>query len=187
MRLTLHAQEDLGFKTQASANGQVSKSTTEVSNLEIFLFDIDSGARPTAGTAVAPLDLQSASGVTLVDSAIISFTGSTQTVLLQNIPANTNASGRFFVGVRALESTANITARSTGFSYGSGPDLQLALSGSGGDTAMPGGVSVNANYLLSTLTALGVNVPLQNAVGATVDAQVSVTNGNTALPSISIQ
>jgi hypothetical protein len=187
MRITLNAQQTEDFAIKANTDGKTAKTNSAVSNLEIFLFDIDSGVRPTAGTLASPLNLQAESGITNVSSSIISFTGSTQTVLLTNIPANSNASGRFFIGVRALESTENITDPGTGFSYGTGLNFQLALSGSGGDTAQPGGVSVSASYVVSDETALGVSVPLKNAIGATLDAQVSVTNGSTSIPGISIQ
>lgn len=186
MRITLKAQGAENFGIKANTDGQTAKTGSQVSNLEIFLFDIDSGSRPTPGTVASPFDLDTA-GITNVNSSIISFTGSTQTVLLQNIPANINTGGRFFIGVRALESTENITAPNTGFSYGTGTNLQLALSDSGGDTAAPGGVSVDATYLVSNTAPLGVSVPLKNAVGATLDAQVSVSDGNTSLPGISIQ
>lgn len=187
MRITLNAQRAESFGIKTNTNGQLAKVNADVSNLEIFLFDIDSGLRPTAGTAATPFNLSGASGITMVNSSIISFTGSTQTVLLKNIPANTNGSGRFFIGVRAFESTENITDPSTGFSYGAGVNFQLAISSSGGDTAEQGGASINASYVVSNPTALGINVPLKNETGATLDAQVSIADGSTTLPGISIQ
>ncbi len=187
MRIILNAQRTEAFGIKANTDGQTAKTSSEVTNLEVFLFDIDSGTRPTAGTVASPFDLDGATGITNVNSSIISFTGSTQTVLLQNIPANANGGGRFFIGVRALESTENITDPNTGFSYGNGTGFQLALSDSGGDTAEPGGVSVDATYVVSNSAPLGVDVQLTNAKGATLDAQVSVNDGATSLPGISIQ
>lgn len=187
MLLQLKAADAEGFTVQANSNGNSHKLASQVSHLRVFLFDVDSGVRPTAGTAAAPLDLETTAGVTRVTDATIAFTGSTQTVLLTNVPSNANAAGRFFIGVRALESSTNITNAATGFSYGTAPGSQLALSDAGGDTAMPGGVAIGAGYLVSNSAALAVTLPLLNATGATLDAQVTVTNGSPTLPGINIQ
>lgn len=184
--LTLNFGDNQGFTTQANKNGGVQKTSADLSDLEIFLFDVDSGTIPPSSDPA--VDLNTASGVTTVHSGVISFTGTgSQAVLLTNIPANAvTGTGKYYVGVRGLETGANISSFS-GYEHTTGAGGPVFVSDTGGDGGTTGKVSVDASYAVSDTTALGVNLELLDEIGASIDSTVNVSDGAVFSPGITIQ
>ncbi len=173
------------FKTQASTNGAIAKVLADVDQYELFLFECT--AIPTAGGAGSPTDLNSSPCSQKFNASVNSTGTATQSFVFENLAANTTGN-RYFVGISAKETTPalkNITEFTGYNTTGTHPAPgAIAYSNGGGDS--DGGVAVNASFALSNSAQLTVALPLLNAIGAKLDSQVTVTNGGTTLPVITV-
>lgn len=167
------------FNTKNSVDGAIAKVLTDVSDYELFLFDCNSP--PTPGAAGSETDLDSGTPCSQAFNAGVTTAGtSSQTFIFDNVGQST---GRFFVGVSAMENVpplTNITEftgyLTTGTHPAPGP---IALSDGGGDG--DGGVGVDASFAVSNTAQVTISLGLLDALGATLDSQVTVSDGNASL------
>lgn len=197
MVLNIGFAPSAGFKTQA-ASGGAAKDQTNVSHLEVFLYEMAGGVKPSAATCPAMTAVATGSpSVVLKYRTLVPVnlaggpSNYTQTVVFNNLPPNTNTGDKYFIGVRALESgSANITTcTGSGYSQANGTFDTISVPTSGPVALAVSGNSVSAapNYTLSPLSPQSVTLQLLGAFGASIDANVTVTTGSTTLPGISAQ
>lgn len=183
-----------GFKTQAQSGG-AAKDKANVSHLEVFLYEVTGGIPPTAGTCPTTVNLAGGPNVTLKHTQQITAalagatTPYTQTVVFNNLPANTVTGDKYFIGVRALESGSSNISHCSGLNggYHQNPGtfgtLTVAV---GGPVALSttGHTVTGTNYVLAPLTPQTITLNLLPANGAQLDANVTVNAGTTTLPAI---
>jgi len=167
------------FSTKASVDGAIAKVLADVSDYELFLFDCSSA--PSPGAAGAETDLNAGTPCSQsFNAGVTSANTGSQTFIFDNVGQST---GRFFVGVSAMENIppmTNITEFTgyvtTGTHPAPGP---IALSNGGGDS--DGGVGVDASFAVSNTAQVTISLGLLDALGATLDSQVTVADGNASL------
>lgn len=171
------------FAVQASSNGAVAKVLADVSDYELFLFECS--AAPTPGAAGSETDLDTGNCAQIFNATVSATGSATQNFVFDHVAQNTVGS-RYFVGISAMEAgPVNITAFTGFLSSGAQPAPgAIALSNGGGDG--DGGVAVNASFAVSNTAALQLPLSLLDAVGAGLDSQVTVSNGSSTLPTISV-
>jgi len=165
------------FSTKISADGAIAKVLSDVSDYQLFLFDCTS-----TPLLVGPeLDLNQGTCSQSFHAGVTSANTGSQTFIFDNVGQST---GQFFVGVSAMENIppmTNITEftgyLTTGTHPAPGP---IALSDGGGD-ANGGGVAVDASFAVSNTDPLTIALSLLDAVGATIDSSVTVTDGAATL------
>ncbi len=153
------------FKTKVSVAGTAGKKFSDVTKLDIFL--IESASAPTGNI----------SGLITVPNSFLNFpityasSGDTKLITFKNVKANTG-SNRYYVAVAAKGSAGNITNLTAPANNGS-PTSPLYV------TNLANSVSVTAGtYAIDNTVALSMSLFLADAVGATVESQVSVSNGS---------
>lgn len=191
--LKLQMPQSGAFSTKASSGG-VAKSETDISDLQVFLYEMSSGSAPAAGTCPgAAVDVAGASGVTLkhVQLIPVNLSGGpstfTQTVIFQNIPPNSVGGAKYFIGVRALEGSNNITTCLDGFKQDAGTHDGISVSAGGPIGLAASGNEVTSSFSVSPTTPQSVSIRLLPVSGASLDATISVQPGSTTLPAIDAQ
>lgn len=180
LSMTVNFQNAADFKTQISASGVPSGAT--LNQLRVFL--LESNGTP------APGDITSL--VKNTGGSLINRTGlGPHTFVFANVPANA-ASMKYYIAVSALldvptgppTAPYKINLNATPNSHNHGSLGLVAVSTTGGEGA--GQVHVDANYQVSTTTAIGISMTLRNEAGAQIDSSATVTNGTTGIPGISV-
>lgn len=158
-RITIQTA-DGGFATKANSNGTASSKVADIANFDVYL--IDSASAPTGAitSRFGPFEV----------TANLSL--SQQTIIFNNVPSSTN---KFYVAIKAKDTGGgNIT------NIGSGKTISgefVYVSTTGGDAT--GQVGVDIAHVVSSVDALGVALKLKDALGATLDSTVTVTDGDT--------
>lgn len=163
----IHSPPADAFRTQASTNGAAAKTKSAVQAFRVFLIN--------SATVPVPGALAVAHGPFTIAS---NLSGNTQVITFTNV-----FTGNFYVGVAAFNSTTtfnsttNITNLSASYTYNT--EGQCYISTSGGEASFPGRVTVGAAtaYVVTGTPQLQVNITLKDAVGATIDTLINVTNG----------
>lgn len=191
MVLTLNMPASDNFKTQAD-NGGEAKDHTHVNGIEVFLYEVSGGTPPAAGTCPgAAVDLAAAGSVKLMHRQLLTpnLTAAgpnwTQTVIFENIPSNTNLGDKYFIAARAMQSSANITSCSDGYKQDAGTFDSITITSNGPVGLSTQGHEVSTNYTVTPGAPQTIQLSLLDAVGAKLDAVITVEEGDTTLPDIS--
>jgi len=157
--VTINAESG-GFTTQASSSGTTNSVIADVDEFHVYL--IDKGTAPT-GTETAAFG-----------PFTVATTGATQTITFSNVTESTND---FYVAIAAIDGVANVTNLASSITA-DGERVYVSTSGGNGT----GGVAVGAapTYTITDTTQLAVPLTLLDALGATIDSEVTVTDGSTA-------
>jgi len=150
------------FAVQANSDGVAHKRATDIQSFDVYL--IDSATAPSGS-------LTPAHGPYIVSASLSS---GQQTIQFNNVTASSND---YYVAIKAKDSGGeNITNTGSGASI-SGENVYISSSGGGGN----GQVSIGSapTYTVSTTSTLQVALSLKDAIGATLDTRLSVTDGST--------
>lgn len=158
-----------------NCDGIPEKTAADVASVDVYLFKLASNFNPAIPAGKDPFGPSSQnlywskSGVTKNGTAInLLFTG---------VPGD--ASNHYYAGVVARDSGNNVISKN-GYKW-TGTTATYA-----GFNLSSSGVGVDATSLVvSTTDPLSIGVNLLDAVGAKLDSTVEITNGSSALPSIS--
>ncbi|PIQ25826.1 hypothetical protein COW36_22050 [bacterium (Candidatus Blackallbacteria) CG17_big_fil_post_rev_8_21_14_2_50_48_46] len=161
-KLTIKAA-DGGFAVKASSSGTRNSVAADISSFDVYL--IDSVAAPSGA-------ITAAHGPFNVTASLV--TGQ-QTITFNNVTTSTN---NYYVAIKAKDSGGgNITNLGSGITIG-GANVYVSTTGGGGAGEV--GVGAAPTYTVSSTTQLGVGLTLLDALGATIDSKVTVTDGSTA-------
>jgi hypothetical protein len=189
--LTLKFAEPGSFSTKANANGIAPTLVTAINDYRAYLYECNA-ALPAAGAAGSETDLNGSSACTHVFNApVADNNAATQTLVFNNIPANT-AGSRYVVGIVARTAGPGFNSLVTTAAGGSGGYIDttaarntngpMSLTLGGGDGAAPGSVMVNALNEVSSTANLTAAIRLADGVGARLESDVTVTPGNGTAP-----
>lgn len=171
------------FKTQVSTSGI--PASTVANKVQVFL--LESNGAPGAGDITPKIKFQN----TLTKNLVGGPPG-TQTFVFHNVAPNTSGTDKYYVAARVIyENIAPayilnlIKPATTDKFHGSAPNL-VVVSNAGGDSG--GGVFVDPQYQIPAAqnSQLQMSLTLDDAKGATLDSQITVTEGVLSPPSISV-
>lgn len=149
-----------GFATKANLNGTASSKVADISKFDVYLIDSASAPAGAITPRFGPYEV----------TANLSL--SQQTITFNNVPSSNN---KFYVAIKAKDAeNVNITNIGSGKTIGG---EYVYVSTTGGDGA--GQVGVNISHVVSSADALGVALKLKDALGATLESTVTVTEGET--------
>ncbi|HEY9840682.1 MAG: hypothetical protein ACAI44_20290 [Candidatus Sericytochromatia bacterium] len=158
------------FRLKDSSSGAAASKAADIDHFVVYLLETD--AAPSAEVKERVV-----AGPMIVPGGV---TGPEQGFIFRNVAAN-QPGLKYFVGLQARDAgDVNLTAE-TGVLLNAEP---LAVSNTGGDGS--GAVSVGADLSIGQAQPLMVILPLLDARGAALDTRVSVTDGETAIPPVSI-
>ncbi len=184
---------DENFKTKASASGHAQKTfAANLTHYRVHLLDLPS----------VPTGDQMLNGPFTFSSGLIADNNTaTQTFIFKNVPANSNASNHYAVAIEAYETGVNIT-NDTPFVVAPANRIRIDQDGAGGSFfpqwayrtngggddvggggTFDGGVYVDANHDIPTTPSdqtdtLTATLTLWDELGATIDSNVTVSDGN---------
>lgn len=191
IKINFDNSNDKTFFTKNSSSGIAGKTKGQIQLIRFYLVDSNATTLTDSNIKEGPFDVISTSPGSL-GTLFTNLTGAgTGTINFTNVKT-----GTYYVAVAAysstttVDSTTNITNLSTtpgdytGITISGPVDLgRFALSSTGGDFNTSGSITVGTspNYVLtnSPTNPLVVNLKLADAVGATLESSVTITNGTT--------
>ena len=171
IKLNMIFADTSNFKIKVNSSGVVEKKLTDVAKVDVYLIQLT--APPTAGSD--PLGVANANVVKAFTNVAKTDTGTGFNLIFKGVPTNT-ATNQYYVGVVVKDTLGNVISKAPAIPW-TGNTLATASNMAITST----GVGVNATLVVSTATALTLGLPLADAVGVKVSANIGITNGVTPI------
>lgn len=186
------------FSTKANTNGNPGKVNTDINLLRVYLVNNNTSNLNGTNIKYGPFDIDiNSTGTLATFFSNIKGLGKTGNLTFSNVGA-----GNYYVAIAAyssattINSTTNIIKSTTNITSGTNFG-NFSLSNSGGDSPGLSGLVTVASMVVGGRAAyslvnngtanLGVTLNLINALGATIDATTTITQGSSTIPATSLQ